>query len=101
MTDNPARPAPLESITVGDIKITYLPDGHGVGTAHVLFPAGDEAFWASHPDMLDEKGRLLVTFGGFLIESGGQTVSTPASATSPFPSPISMVTSRAGSSSTA
>lgn len=70
----PARQAPLESISVGDIRITYLPDGEGYGTAHVLFPAGDEAFWASHPDMLNDTGHILATFGGFLIESGDRKV---------------------------
>lgn len=70
----PARQAPLESINIGEIRVTYLPDGEGYGAAHVLFPAGDEAFWASHADMLNAEGRLLVSFGGFLIEAGDQKV---------------------------
>lgn len=74
MAGGPARPAPLESITVGGIRVTFLPDGDGVLTPHVLFPAGDEAFWASHPELLDETGRMVGTFGGFLLETGDEKV---------------------------
>lgn len=74
MPDKPAQPAPLDSITVGDMKITYLPDGDGRMAPHIVFPAGDQDFWAAHREYLDEDGRFLVSIGGFLVETGDRKV---------------------------
>lgn len=69
-----AKPAPLTSITVGDIKITYLPDGeaHAVPTAFI--PASTEEGWELHRQWLDDDRRMVSTFGGFLIETGDRKI---------------------------
>jgi glyoxylase-like metal-dependent hydrolase (beta-lactamase superfamily II) len=69
-----ARPAPLESIDVGDIKVTYLPDGDATVEAGTVFPASNEALWAAHRELFDTDGKLLLTLGGFLVETGDQKI---------------------------
>ncbi|RZT87326.1 glyoxylase-like metal-dependent hydrolase (beta-lactamase superfamily II) [Pseudonocardia sediminis] len=70
----PARPAPLESIAVGDIRITYLPDGDASVSAEAVFPAAGRELWAAHRELFDADGLLLLTLGGFLIETRGQKI---------------------------
>lgn len=70
----PAQPAPLESIDIGDIKVTYLPDGDATLSATTVFPASNDALWEAHRELFDADGRLLLTLGGFLIETGDQKV---------------------------
>lgn len=66
-----AQPAPISSITVGDIRVTNLPDGEAHLSATGFFPAsGSEEAWQAHRQLLDDDGRLVVTLGGFLIETG-------------------------------
>ena len=70
----PAQPAPLESIDVGDIKVTYLPDGDATLSAQTVFPAGNDELWNAHRELFDDDGKLLLTLGGFLVETGDQKV---------------------------
>lgn len=69
-----ARPAPLESIDVGDIRVTYLPDGDASVSAEAVFPAGNTELWDAHRELFDDDGKLLMTLGGFLIETADQKV---------------------------
>lgn len=69
-----AQPAPLESITVGDVRVTYLPDGSASVSAEAVFPAGNAELWNVHRELFDEDGLLLLTLGGFLIETGDRKV---------------------------
>lgn len=43
-----ARPAPRESIRIGDIRLTFLPDGIGTVAPGPLFPGLDDAGWVRH-----------------------------------------------------
>ncbi|MHA6792061.1 MBL fold metallo-hydrolase [Pseudonocardia bannensis] len=69
-----ARPAPLESIDVGDIKVTYLPDGDATVEAGTVFPAANDALWEAHRELFDADGKLLLTLGGFLVETGDKKI---------------------------
>ena len=69
-----AQTAPVESIDVGDIRITYLPDGNGTAAATVVFPSTNQELWEAHRQFLDAEGQLLVSIGGFLIETGDRKV---------------------------
>jgi glyoxylase-like metal-dependent hydrolase (beta-lactamase superfamily II) len=69
-----ARPAPVESIDVGDIRITYLRDGDAVGSATKIFPSSDDALWQAHRQFFDDDGQLLFTLGGFLVETGDRKI---------------------------
>jgi len=66
--------APIQSLTIGDISLTYLPDGETRLAPTAFFPASTEAGWKFHPEWLDEEGRLLASIGGFLIRSGDRTL---------------------------
>ncbi|MEJ8277777.1 MBL fold metallo-hydrolase [Pseudonocardia spirodelae] len=70
-----AQPAPSRTVTVGDIAITYLPDGEGHFDPVGMFPASvDQQAWERHSRWLDGDGRVVVSIGGFLIRSGDRTV---------------------------
>lgn len=70
-----AGPAPSQSIHVGDITITYLPDGKGHFVPHQMFPAsGSQEAWENHARWLDEDGRVVATIGAFLIRTGDRKV---------------------------
>lgn len=66
--------AELETVAVGDIRITYLPDGETRLVPTAFFPASTEEGWKLHPEWLDEKGQFLASIGGFLIETGDRKV---------------------------
>ena len=67
-----ANPAPQGSITVGEVRITYLPDGVA-HFAYGVFPGSSDECWvrqAAHT----RDGRWVCSIGGFLIESGDAKV---------------------------
>lgn len=69
-----AQPAPQQSITVGDIRLTYLPDGEGHFVPTAVIPASTPEGWQVHSQWLDEGGRVVSTLGGFLVETGDRKV---------------------------
>jgi glyoxylase-like metal-dependent hydrolase (beta-lactamase superfamily II) len=67
-----AQAAQYGAIRIGDITITYLPDGRadfGLG----VFPSTSDECWARHADQTSD-GRWVCSMGGFLVESGDQKV---------------------------
>jgi glyoxylase-like metal-dependent hydrolase (beta-lactamase superfamily II) len=66
--------ADFSSITVGDIKVTFLPDGGGIIIPTAIFPASSEEGWKKHADLLDEESKFITSIGGFLIEAGDQKI---------------------------
>jgi glyoxylase-like metal-dependent hydrolase (beta-lactamase superfamily II) len=70
----PCKPAPTCSIQVGDIRVTYLPDGEGRASATLTFPTSNEALWSAHPEYLDEKRQWLASIGSFLIETAEEKI---------------------------
>ena len=65
-----ARFAEVQTLNVGDFKITYLPDGGGLIAPTAMYPASADKGWGDYEDFLDDQGRIVVTIGGFLIETG-------------------------------
>jgi glyoxylase-like metal-dependent hydrolase (beta-lactamase superfamily II) len=66
----PAVSAPLSSIQVGDISITYLPDGIHHVRPLAQYDGADEAFWASRGHVLDSDGWLVMSIGSLLVRNG-------------------------------
>jgi len=64
-----AQPSPQSSINVGDIRITYLPDGEGHVSPTGFYPASTQEGWEAHRQWLDDDGFVLAMVGSFLIET--------------------------------
>ena len=60
--------AKISSITLGDFKITYLPDGGGISDPVASYPASTSEGWQQFSELLNEDGQFLTSIGGFLIE---------------------------------
>ncbi|GAB3681310.1 MBL fold metallo-hydrolase [Saccharopolyspora tripterygii] len=69
-----AHAAPRETLNLGEIQVTYLPDGEASVSASALFPASTQELWDAHRDLFDADDRLLMTLGSFLIRTGGRTI---------------------------
>ena len=68
------RPSGIRSLTLGDTKLTYVPDGIGTLKAKLWIPEPTDEFWAEHPDYLDEGGHLVTGNGGLLVERDGRAL---------------------------
>lgn len=66
--------APLQTLTIGRFTVTYLPDGGGIVNPLTLYPASTAEGWARYPYLLDEDGQFRTTIGGYLIQTGDQTI---------------------------
>ena len=69
-----AQPAQRKAITVGSIRIIYLPDGYGRIDKLAMFPGTTPEGWNLHQEWLDEHGRVVASIGGFLIQTGGRNL---------------------------
>lgn len=69
-----AQPASQKEITVGDIRVTYVPDGYGRIDKIAMFPGTTGEGWKLHPEWLDANGRVVASIGGFLIQTGGRNI---------------------------
>ncbi|MFG1943703.1 MBL fold metallo-hydrolase [Nonomuraea sp. NPDC048826] len=70
MTHATTRPAGIRTIELGDLKVSYVPDGVVLLPGLSWLPATTEAFWADRPGHLDEGGNLVASIGGLLVEHG-------------------------------
>jgi len=69
-----AQPASQSSISVGGIRVTYLPDGEAHLTPTGVFPASTEEGWQAHKRWLDDDGWWVASVGGFLVETGDRKI---------------------------
>lgn len=67
-------PASQSQITVGDIRITYLPDGYTLLNPTAFLPASTPEAWQLHKQWLNDAGQLVASIGGLLIQTGDRTV---------------------------
>lgn len=66
--------APVQSVTVGDVRVTFLPDGGGALQATALYPFSTAEGWQNYPQFLDENDGVVTSIGGYLIETGNRKV---------------------------
>ncbi|MCK2215281.1 MBL fold metallo-hydrolase [Actinomadura sp. ATCC 31491] len=66
--------APRARITLGTTTVTYLPDGEAHLDPGVIFPTSGPDGWAAHAPYLDADGRLPVSIGSFLVDTGAHRV---------------------------
>ncbi|MGB1250073.1 MAG: MBL fold metallo-hydrolase [Candidatus Promineifilaceae bacterium] len=69
-----AQFAPNRTMTVGNFKITYLNDGGGYIKPTAMLPASSDAGWSNYTRLMNEQGQLVISIGGFLIETGEQKI---------------------------
>lgn len=62
--------APLCSTKVGDIRITFLPDGIIHVRPDAEYRGTTPELWQAHPNHLDDDGWLVMSLGSMLVESG-------------------------------
>lgn len=70
----PAQCAPLQTVHVGDVEITFLPDGEAHFSPTGMFPASHPEAWAAHERWLDDDGRYVTTLGAFLVRTGDRKI---------------------------
>ena len=66
--------AETQSVTVGDVKVTFLADGGGIVNPTALYPASTEEGWQRYTDLLNEEGKFLTSIGAFLVEIGDRKI---------------------------
>jgi glyoxylase-like metal-dependent hydrolase (beta-lactamase superfamily II) len=66
--------APQQIVKVGKSKVTFINDDGGYIPISTMFPTSDSEGWKQFENIADEKGNLLASFGGFLIESGNKKI---------------------------
>src|SRR5262245_24244459 len=68
------RPAGIQSLTLGDTKLSYVPDGQATLNARMMLPEVTDEFWAQHAEYLDDGGHLMASVGGLLVERDGRAL---------------------------
>ena len=63
-----AQPAKFQSISLGEYKITYLPDGEGYTIPALSYHGSTEDDWKNLNEYLNNEGKSLMSIGSFLIE---------------------------------
>ena len=63
-----AKPAPFQSINLGEYKITYLPDGEGYTIPSFAYHGSTKEDWKKYKEYLTKEGKSLMSIGSFLIE---------------------------------
>jgi glyoxylase-like metal-dependent hydrolase (beta-lactamase superfamily II) len=64
------RTSPIRSLQLGDLKISYVPDGVVALKPYGWLPAATEQDWQDNAAYLDDGGNLVATIGGLLVEQG-------------------------------
>ena len=63
-----AEPAIFQSITLGEYKVTFLPDGEAFTIPSFSYHGSTEEDWKNLNEYLDKEGKSLMSLGSFLIE---------------------------------
>ncbi|MEV0697483.1 MBL fold metallo-hydrolase [Saccharopolyspora sp. NPDC050389] len=66
--------AGIRSIDLGDLRVSYVPDGVVGLKPRGWFPETTEDDWREHAQHLDEAGQLVASIGGLLVERGSRAM---------------------------
>ncbi|QPZ39340.1 MBL fold metallo-hydrolase [Paramicrobacterium chengjingii] len=88
--DRLRRPARIRSARVGELKLSYVPDGVVKMVPRSLFPTTSDETWTQNSQFLDQSGWLTISAGGLLIEHGERAMLIDAGY-GPFTEQISMM----------
>ena len=69
-----AREAPCSELTIGDVRLAFIPDG-GIRLPPLpLYDGGTSELFDANPHVLDDNGMLVMSLGSLLIESHGTRI---------------------------
>src|SRR5258708_39916204 len=68
------RLAPQQSLSLGAIRITYLPDGEFSIPPAVLYPQASAEHWSAYAHLIGKDGRLISNAGAHVIQPDAQTL---------------------------
>lgn len=68
------RAGVTRSVQVGELKVSYVPDGASKIVPQALLPSTTQDDWIKNADHLDESGWLTVSAGALLVERGDQAL---------------------------
>ncbi len=66
--------APQQSLSLGSIRITYLPDGEFSIPPAVLYPQASAEHWSAYAHLIGKDGRLISNVGAHVIQTDAQTL---------------------------
>ena len=66
--------APQQSLSLGAIRITYLPDGEFSIPPAVLYPQASAENWSAYAHLIGNDGRLISNVGAHVIQTDSQTL---------------------------
>ncbi|MEU3351729.1 MBL fold metallo-hydrolase [Streptomyces sp. NPDC037389] len=72
--DRLLRPSGIRSLQLGDIKVTYVPDGVVRLSPRGWLPTSTEEEWAAYSAYLDDSGYFVAGMGGLLVEHGDRAL---------------------------
>lgn len=61
-------------VRVGDTRVVFIPDGAAWVNPLGFFPASGPDGWDTHASYLREDGRIAVSIGSFLVQTGGRNI---------------------------
>jgi glyoxylase-like metal-dependent hydrolase (beta-lactamase superfamily II) len=69
-----AREAPCSELTLGDVRLAFVPDGSIRLPPVPLYDGGTSELFDANPHVLDAEGLLVMSLGSLLIESRGTRI---------------------------
>jgi glyoxylase-like metal-dependent hydrolase (beta-lactamase superfamily II) len=67
-------PATQQQLTIGQIRITYLPDGYAIFKPAAVFPTSSDEDWQHYQHLLNEDSLLVASIGSHLIQTPDRTI---------------------------
>ncbi|MBO1336142.1 MBL fold metallo-hydrolase [Streptomyces sp. VRA16 Mangrove soil] len=68
------RQAGMRSLDLGELRISYVPDGAVEMRPTELLPDTDHELWAGRPEFLNAAGHLVGSIGALLVEHGDRAL---------------------------
>ncbi|GAB2587397.1 MBL fold metallo-hydrolase [Streptomyces capparidis] len=68
------RAAGIRSVQLGDLRVSFVPDGVVQLPPRGWLPDTTDEVWAAHPEYLDDSGSLVASLGGLLVESADRAL---------------------------
>lgn len=69
-----AREAPRSGLTLGDVRLEFVPDGSIRLPPLPVYDGGTSELFTASPHVLDAEGLLVMSLGSLLIESHGRRI---------------------------